>query len=75
MKNDFELARECKGTTGEEVYNELFSMIKDDPAWLNEIVHDFVINVTDRIMEIKSIVDLYNNPEKLKENDENSEKN
>jgi hypothetical protein len=58
--NEFELARKVKSDDPQEIYNEIFEMIKTDPAMLNEIVNFHCQMLADRVAEIKYTVAMFN---------------
>lgn len=74
MKSIIEIARLVTGLTEDEVFDEVFNLIKQDGNWLSEIVHLYVSDITPDVVNVKQLVHAYHNPEEQNKEEEKQNK-
>jgi hypothetical protein len=59
LKNEYQLAAITKGNTYEEIADEIYEMVKNDPEYAANIIKHYVANIAEDVLTIKETVRLY----------------
>jgi hypothetical protein len=59
MFNEYQLANLTKGTTFEEIADEILEMVMNDKEYAANIIKHYVANIAEDVLTIKETVRLY----------------